>query len=102
MYWVLRVRGETLEAVGRLIYEMNWAYLNAYRRFLRRLCGFATFSRHRIRRLQKRAAALQERRHPANHVPTSLSPTASSSGSYIVSCMVARVRVEDGSTMHTG
>jgi hypothetical protein len=70
IYRVLRAQGETLEAVGRLIYEMDWAYLKAYPRFLRRLFGSATFSRRHIRRLRQGAAKLQERRYPGNYVYT--------------------------------
>jgi hypothetical protein len=69
-YRVLSAQGKTIEAVGRLIYEMDWAYLQAYPRFLRRLFGATTFSRRHIRRLRKGAALLQERRYPGNYVFT--------------------------------
>ena len=59
MYRVLTARGESLEAVGELIYEADWAFLKAYPRFMRRLFGSVTFSRRYIHRLRKRAAESQ-------------------------------------------
>ena len=70
MYRVLRAQGETLETVGQLIYEMDWAVLKATPRFLRRLFGSMTSSRRYLRRLRKRASESHERRYPGNYVYT--------------------------------
>jgi len=70
MYRVLKARGETIEAIGRLIFEVDRAFLKTYPRFMRRLFGHMTFSRRYIRRLRKRAAESHERRYPSDYVYT--------------------------------
>lgn len=70
MYRVLTAHGETLEAVGQLIYEVDRAFLKAYPRLLRRVFGSMTFSRRYIRGLQKRAAESHQRRYPGDYVYT--------------------------------
>jgi hypothetical protein len=68
MYRVLQRRGETVEQVGVLIYELGGAFMSASPKFLQRLFGHMTFSRRYLRNLRKRAAELQRRQYPGDYV----------------------------------
>ena len=70
MYRVLKRHGETIEEIGKIVYEMSEAFLNAYPGFLRRLFGHTTFSRRYLRRLRKRAAESQKRQYPGDYAYT--------------------------------
>lgn len=68
LYRVLKRRGETVEAVGLLIYQASEAYAQTYPRLLRRVLGFMSFSPRYLRRVQKAAAKSHARRYPGNYV----------------------------------
>lgn len=70
MYRVLRKHGETVEQVGRLLYEASEVFLKVYPGFLHRFFGQMTFSRLYLRRLQKRAAESRKRKYPGDYVYT--------------------------------
>lgn len=70
MYRVLKAQGESLETIGRLIYEIDQAFLQAYPRFMRRFFGHMTFTRRYIQGLRKRAAESHQRRYPGDYVYT--------------------------------
>lgn len=70
IYRVLKAHGKTIEEIGKIIYEVTEAFLNAYPRFLRRLLGGMGFSRIYLRGLRKRAAESQKRRYPGDWVYT--------------------------------
>jgi L-2-amino-thiazoline-4-carboxylic acid hydrolase len=68
MYRVLQRRGEPIEEVGRIGYDVMEAYLRVYPRYLRRFLAHMTWSRRYLRRLQDRAAESQQRRYPGDYV----------------------------------
>jgi hypothetical protein len=70
MYRVLKARGESLETIGQLIFEIDQAFLQAYPRFMRRFFGHMTFTRRYIQKLRKRAAESHQRRYPGDYVYT--------------------------------
>lgn len=70
MYRVLKAHGQSVEEIGKLVYEVSEAFLKAYPAFLRRFLGGLTFSRRNLRKLQKHAAKSQEREYPDDYVYT--------------------------------
>jgi hypothetical protein len=68
MYRVLQRSGESVEEVGALAYQVSQVYIQAYPALLRRVAGYLTFSRHRLRRLQKGAVESHQRRYPGGYV----------------------------------
>jgi hypothetical protein len=64
----LRREGRPVEETGQLIYELNQAELRALPVLIRRMIGWLWFTRWFGRRLERRAAESQVRRHPGGFV----------------------------------
>ena len=70
IYRALQRQGWTVEAAGRLIYEMSEAELKAIPGLVRRVIGYLWFSPLLLRRFRKRATESQERKYPGGYVLT--------------------------------
>ena len=70
IYRALQRQGWTVEAAGRLIYEMSEAELKAIPGLVRRVIGYLWFSPWLLRRFKKRATESQERKYPGGYVLT--------------------------------
>jgi hypothetical protein len=70
VYRALQKRGATVEAAGRLIYEMSEAEFKAIPGLVRRVIGYLWFSPWLLGRIKKRAKESQERQYPGGYVLT--------------------------------
>ena len=68
IFKAFREHGKTVEEVGRLVYEIGEAEINAIPVLVRRAIGILWFSRWFKGRLQKRAALSRERKYPAGYI----------------------------------
>jgi hypothetical protein len=68
IYRAFQARRRTLEEVGRLVYEMSSAEIQALPHLVRRGIGALWFSDWFKERLQKRAALSQQRKYPGDYV----------------------------------
>ena len=67
IFKAFREHGKTVEEVGRLVYEIGEAEINAIPGLARRAIGIMWFSRWFKGRLQKRVALSRERKYPAGY-----------------------------------
>ena len=68
VYRVARAYGKTVEEIGRLVYEISQAYLQAYPTFLPRFFGGMNFSNLYLRRLRRRAEESHRRQYADDYV----------------------------------
>jgi hypothetical protein len=70
LYRVMKARGKSIAAIGKLIEEMVDTWLRAYPSFLLRLVGRLRFTRWYINRLTRQAEISQQRRYSEDWVYT--------------------------------
>ena len=68
LYRVLEAHGKTVEEAGRMAYELAEAQLLSYPKLLRRLIGRWSFTRYKLNKLRRQAAASQKRLYPEDWV----------------------------------
>jgi hypothetical protein len=70
LYRVLKEHGKNVEEIGKIIYEVIEAQLDAYPKLLLRLLGRLSFAKYFVNRFRKKAAESQKRQYPGDWVFT--------------------------------